>query len=131
MFSHFVLFVFCVVGCGRQSPVLSRMYLIGHVFFAIHHKDSLQDYSVQQQSIDTNDRDKNRARNKRVKKVSQLMSMNDQTGKTLFDRLLQPYIDLYQGFSWDCIVPDDAQDGYKHHEVDFNEWDWGNHMAHN
>ena len=130
MFSHFVLFVFCIVAIGTQSPLLTRMYLMGHFFLATNYKSVMKCYSTKQQLIYTSNRAENRARNARMRKVCQLLMMNENSGKTKFDLYLHQYIDIYDCWLWDCVYPDDAKDNYKEHEPDFNDWEWGSANGH-
>ena len=60
----------------------------------------------------------------RIEKVSHLISLNDDTGKTNFEMLLEPYVNFFKCFAWELIEPRDARDNYKKHEPDFNDWKW-------
>ena len=125
MFSHFELFML-FVGCfGRNSPVLTRIYLFAHCFLAQKHHEILQAYSVKQALLRPNNRQENRARNARMKKVDILSSLNGDSGKTNFYLLLESYVNFTDWWWWDLIIPDDAKDNYAQHEPDFNEWRWG------
>ena len=95
---------------------------MGHVFLGQVYKEKFDEYSRNQKLLNALNNDD--ARNARIDKVSQLVSLNGDSGKTQFEMLLEPYVNLFECFLWEMVVPMDARDNYKEHEPDFNEWRW-------
>ena len=119
------LFVLFVVMTGRQSPVLSKIYLFGHVFLSQEYKQICQAYSTKLALVGGRTRSETGFKTNTMRKVSQLVQMNEESGNTIFDFFLNKYIVVHECFLWETIRPQDAHDNYKQHDPDFNDWKLG------
>lgn len=110
--------MFFAVKIGWQSPLLTRMYLLGHVYFSQNYKNMFLNYSIA-----LGHTRKTPERQQQMTKVTDLVTPGEQSTKTIVDKFVLPYVNSFEAFEWDLLRPTEAKDTTK--DVDWNEWGYG------
>ena len=93
------------------------MYLMIHMFYAQRYGNWMAKY-VEKLAANADISASNRV--KLTKKVRDITAANPNSGKTIIDKYLHPYLEAWECFMWDAIRPRSAQN----RDVDpaVNQW---------